>query len=84
VSNPGGPNEFIGRVGTVVAHESGMFRFKLLVSVDVPGAGEVKNLLWKRRFRLFAIRTGEPVKHGEGKGRRPGAPWRRSLIADGG
>lgn len=49
-----GRTEFIGRVGTIVAHESGMFRIKLLVPVNVAGAGEVKDALWKRRdFRLL-------------------------------
>jgi hypothetical protein len=49
-----GRTEFIGRVGTVVAHESGMFRIKLLVPVNVPGAGEVKDVLSIRRdFRLL-------------------------------
>jgi hypothetical protein len=49
-----GRTEFIGRVGTIVAHESGMFRIKLLVPVNLPGAGEVKDALWKRcDFRLL-------------------------------
>jgi len=49
-----GRTEFIGRVGTVVAHEGGVFRIKLLVPVDLPGTGEVKDALWKRRdFRLL-------------------------------
>ena len=48
-----GRTEFIGRVGTVVAHEA-VFRIKLLVPVDLPGTGEVKDALWKRRdFRLL-------------------------------
>jgi hypothetical protein len=51
-----GRTEFIGRVGTVVAHESSMFRIKLLVPVNVPGAGEVKDVLWKHRdFRLLRL-----------------------------
>ena len=49
-----GRTEFIGRVGKIVAHESGMFRIRLLVPVNVAGAGEVKDALWKRRdFRLL-------------------------------
>jgi hypothetical protein len=49
-----GRTEFIGRVGTIVAHEGGLFRIKLLVPVNLPGAGEVKDALWKRRdFRLL-------------------------------
>ena len=49
-----GRTEFIGRVGTIVAHESGMFSIKLLVPVNLPGAGEVKDVLWNRRdFRLL-------------------------------
>jgi hypothetical protein len=58
-----GRTEFIGRVGTIVALEGGMFRIKLLVPVNLPAAGEVKDALWKRRdFRLLRQRPGATAK----------------------
>ena len=68
----GGTGEFVGRVGTVVAHEGGMYRIRLIVPVNVAGVGEVKADLWERRdFRLLPIKAGDTRRRANAEG--PGA-----------
>ncbi len=52
----GGMAEFVGKTGTVMFKEGGLYRVRLDEPVMIPGVGEVHDDLWESRL-LKAVRS---------------------------
>jgi hypothetical protein len=46
----GGMAEFVGKTGTIISKESGMYRVRLDEPVEVPGVGAVRDDLWESKL----------------------------------
>jgi hypothetical protein len=43
----GGMKEFVGKTGTIIGTEMGMYRVRLDEPVEIPGIGRVRDDLWE-------------------------------------